>query len=93
MDERHEVYEEQLCCTKSSGGATKNTRSVDEGQLCCTKSGRAATKELQGSYEYNENSGAVRSIVFIVVLNRRIASEFGSCIKSTKQIVTFKVYW
>lgn len=23
VDERHEVYEEQLCCTKSSGGATK----------------------------------------------------------------------
>ena len=37
MDEGHEVY---------------------EGQLCCTKSSRAATKELQGSYEYNENSGA-----------------------------------
>jgi hypothetical protein len=84
---------------ESSGAATKDTRSVDERhevyeeQLCCTKSSRAATKELQGSYEYNENSGAVRSIVFIVVLNRRIASEFGSCIKSTKQIVTFKVYW
>ena len=27
VDERHEVYEGQLCCTKSSGGATKNTRS------------------------------------------------------------------
>ena len=50
-------------------------------------------EEQRGCYEYNENSGAVRSIVFIVVLNRRIASEFGSCIKSTKQIVTFKVYW
>ena len=37
VDERHEVY---------------------EGQLCCTKSSRAATKELQGSYEYNEKSGA-----------------------------------
>ena len=30
VDERHEVYEGQLCCTKSSWGATKDTQSVDE---------------------------------------------------------------
>ena len=49
---------------ESSGGATKDTQSVDEGhevyegQLCCTKSSGGATKELQGSYEYNESNGA-----------------------------------
>ena len=54
---------------ESSGAATKDTQSVDErheeheGQLCCTKSSRAATKELQGSYEYNENSGTATNMM------------------------------
>jgi hypothetical protein len=45
------LYEEQQSCYEGHV-------SVDERQLCCTKSSRAATKELQGSYEYNEKSGA-----------------------------------
>ena len=40
---------------ESSGAATKNTRSVDERHEVYEEQ-RGATKELQGSYEYNENS-------------------------------------
>ena len=58
----HRSISAGLTINESSRAATKDTRSVDEGhevyegQLCCTKSIRAATKELQGCYEYNENS-------------------------------------
>ena len=39
-------------CTKNSGAATKDTRSVDEGQLCCTKSSGAATKDTEWTKGY-----------------------------------------
>jgi hypothetical protein len=35
VDERHEVYEEQLCCTKSCGAATKELQGSYEEQRSC----------------------------------------------------------
>ena len=50
VDERHEVYEEQLCCTKSSGAATKEL----QGSYEYNENSRAATKDTRSVEERHE---------------------------------------